>query len=177
MPIGLIAGNGTFPFLVLRAARQLGHEVTVVAIEGEAFRALEALAAELGGTTFTWIQLGQLGQLLKTFKAAGVTRAVMAGQVKHVKLFGGVMPDMTLLSVLMRLKSKNTDALIAAVADVLQEQGVTLMDSTALLADLMARPGVLSPGATDRRACAPTSHSATASPTRLPASTSARRSS
>jgi DUF1009 family protein len=144
MPIGLIAGNGTFPFLVLRAARQLGHEVTVVAIEGEAFEALEALAAELGGTTFTWIQLGQRGRLLKTFKAAAVTRAVMAGQVKHVKLFGGVMPDMTLLSVLMRLKPKNTDALIAAVADVLQEQGVTLMDSTALLADLMARSGVLS---------------------------------
>jgi UDP-2,3-diacylglucosamine hydrolase len=144
MPIGLIAGNGTFPFLVLRAARQLGHEVTVVAIEGEAFEALETLAAELGGTTFTWIQLGHLGRLLKTFKAAAVTRAVMAGQVKHVKLFGGVMPDMTLLSVLMRLKSKNTDALIAAVADVLQEHGVTLMDSTALLADLMARSGVLS---------------------------------
>ena len=144
MPIGLIAGNGTFPFLVLRAARQLGHEVTVVAIEGETFEALEPLAAELGGTTFTWIQLGHLGRLLKTFKAAGVTRAVMAGQVKHVKLFGGVMPDLTLLSVLMRLKSKNTDALIAAVADVLQENGVTLMDSTALLADLMARAGVLS---------------------------------
>ena len=67
----------------------------------------------------------------------------MAGQVKHVKLFGGVMPDLTLLSVLMRLKAKNTDALIAAVADVLQENGITLMDSTALLADLLARAGVM----------------------------------
>ena len=147
MPIGLIAGNGTFPFLVLRAARRLGHEVTVVAIEGEAFPALADLAAELGGATFEWITLGQLGTLIKKLKAAGVSRAVMAGQVKHVKLFGGVLPDLTLLSVLTRLKAKNTDALIAAVADVLAEHGITLMDSTALLADLMARPGVL----TERR--------------------------
>jgi UDP-2,3-diacylglucosamine hydrolase len=143
VPVGLIAGNGSFPFLVLRAARQLGHEVTVVAIEGEAAPALEGLAAELGGTTFTWIPLGQLGTCIKTFKSAAVSRAVMAGQVKHVKLFGGVMPDLTLLSVLARLKANNTDALIAAVADVLEGQGIKLMDSTALLADLLARPGVM----------------------------------
>ena len=143
-PIGLIAGNGRFPFLVLRAARRLGHDVTVVAIEGEAFPELEALAAELGGATVTWIQLGQLGRCIRTFNDAGVTRAVMAGQVKHVKLFGGVMPDMTLLSVLTRLRSKNTDALISAVAGVLADKGITLMDSTALLADLMAGEGVLS---------------------------------
>jgi UDP-2,3-diacylglucosamine hydrolase len=143
VPIGLIAGNGTFPFLVLRAARTLGHEVVVVAIEGEAFPDLERLARELGGTTFTWIALGQLGKCIKTLTGAGVSRAVMAGQVKHVKLFGGVMPDLTLLTVLTRLKSKNTDSLIAAVASVLEEHGVTLMNSTALLQDLMARPGVL----------------------------------
>ena len=143
MPIGLIAGNGTFPFLVLRAARQLGHDVTVVAISGEASRDLTELARELGGTTVTWIALGQLGKCISTFTAAGVTRAVMAGQVKHVKLFGGVLPDLTLLSVLRRLTSKNTDALITAVAAVLEEQGITLMDSTALLADLLAKPGVL----------------------------------
>jgi hypothetical protein len=143
-PLGLIAGNGTFPFLVLRAARQLGHDVVVVAIRGEAFPELETLARELGGTIFVWIHLGQLGKCIDTFQGHGVTRAVMAGQVKHVKLFGGVMPDRKLFSVLMRLKAKNTDALIAAVADVLQDHGVTLMESTALLADLMARPGVLS---------------------------------
>lgn len=143
-PIGLIAGNGRFPFLVLRAARRLGHDVVVVAIEGEAFPELEALAAELGGTTVTWIQLGQLGRCIKTFNESNVTRAVMAGQVKHVKLFGGVMPDMTLLSVLTKLRSKNTDALINAVAGVLADKGITLMDSTALLADLLAGEGVLS---------------------------------
>jgi UDP-2,3-diacylglucosamine hydrolase len=141
--IGLIAGNGTFPFLVLRAARQLGHDVTVVAVKGEAFAPLEALAAELGGTTVHWIGLGQLGRCISILKEAGVSRAVMAGQVKHVKLFADVMPDLTMLSVMARLRSKNTDALISAVANRLQEDGIELMDSTALLADLLARPGVL----------------------------------
>ncbi len=141
--IGLIAGNGTFPFLVLRAARQIGHDVVVVGIEGEASPELEPLARELGGTAFSWIPLGHLGKCLKALKDGGVRRAVMAGQVKHVKLFGGVLPDLLLMKVLARLKSKNTDALIAAVADVLQEHGVTLMDSTALLGELVAKPGVL----------------------------------
>jgi DUF1009 family protein len=143
MPIGLIAGNGKFPFLVLRAARQLGHDVTVVAIKDETFPELEQLAGELGAA-FHWISLGQLGKCISVLKAAGVSRAVMAGQVKHVKVFGGVVPDMTLMKVMFKLTSRNTDALISAVAEVLQEQGITLMDSTALLADLLAKPGVLS---------------------------------
>jgi len=145
MPLGLIAGNGTFPFLILRAARQLGHDVVVVGVEGEAFPALEELGAQLGGVHFHWIPLGHLGTCIKILKTAGVTRAIMAGQVKHTKLFGGVMPDLTLLSVLARLKSKNTDALIAAIADVLHKHGITLMDSTELLADLLAPAGVLTP--------------------------------
>lgn len=148
-PIGLIAGNGTFPFLVLRAARQLGHRVAIVGVEGEASPELEELARELGGATFTWVPLGRLGTCIKVLTGAGVARAVMAGQVKHVKLFGGVVPDLTLLGVLSRLKSKNTDALIAGVADVLQQHGITLMDSTALLADLVARPGVLTRASPD----------------------------
>jgi DUF1009 family protein len=147
MPLGLIAGNGTFPFLILRAARRLGHDVVVVAIEGEAFPELETLATELGGTTFTWNPLGQLGRCIKTLKAAGANRAIMAGQVKHVKLFGGVLPDMTLLSVLTKLKSKNTDALISAIAEVLRSHGIALMDSTELLTDLLAKPGVLTQSA------------------------------
>jgi DUF1009 family protein len=144
MPIGLIAGNGTFPFLVLRAARQVGHDVTLVAIRGEAFPEIEQLAAELGGTSVHWVPLGKLGACIAALRDTGVSQAVMAGQVKHVKLFTDVMPDMTMLSVLTKLTSKNTDALIAGVADALQKQGITLMNSTALLADLLAGPGVLS---------------------------------
>jgi DUF1009 family protein len=142
-PIGLIAGNVVFPLLVLRAARQLGHRVTVVAVEGEATAEIDALATELGGATVTWIQLGELGRCLSTFAGAGITRAVMAGQVKHVKLFGGVQPDAMLAAALARLGTQNTDALIATVAGVLEAKGIALMDSTALLGELLARPGVL----------------------------------
>jgi DUF1009 family protein len=150
VPIGLIAGNGTFPLLVLRAARQLGHEVTVVAIEDEASAALADLAAELGGTTVRWVALGELGACIATLRQAGATRAVMAGQVKHVKLFSDVMPDALLAGALERLPAQNTDSLIRAVAETLHQHGIALMDSTALLADLVASSGVLTtraPGA------------------------------
>jgi len=143
VPIGLIAGNGSFPLLVLRAARQLGQDVSVVAIKGEASASVDDLARELGGTTVSWIGLGQLGRCISTFREAGVSRAVMAGQVKHVKLFTDVMPDLTMLAVLTKLRAKNTDALIAAIADVLQDHGISLLDSTTMLSDLLAKPGLL----------------------------------
>jgi DUF1009 family protein len=143
VPIGLIAGNGKFPFLVLRAARRLGHDVVIVAVKGEAFPELQTLASELGGTTLEWVSLGQLGRCISILKSNGVERAVMAGQVKHVKMFTDVMPDMTLLGVLGRLATKSTDSLISGVADVLEKRGITLMNSAELLDDLLARPGVL----------------------------------
>ncbi len=140
--VGLIAGNGRFPFLVLQGARSLGHDVTVVAIKEEAFADLEAAARE-AGADFHWVSLGQLGKCIKILRAAGVAQAVMAGQVKHVKIFSGIVPDMTLLSVLTRLKSRNTDALISAVAEVMREGGIELLNSTAFLQPLLARPGTL----------------------------------
>ena len=143
MRIGLIAGNGRFPFLVLDAARNLGHDVTVVAIREEADSGLEAAAAGPPPVALHWISLGQLGRCIKVLTDAGITRAVMAGQVKHTKLFAGVVPDLTLMSVLRRLATRNTDALIAAVADVLAERGIELVDSTSFLRPLMARRGVL----------------------------------
>jgi DUF1009 family protein len=144
MRLGLIAGNGRFPFLVLEAARAMGHEVTVVAIREEATRDLDAAVAAPGpAATVHWISLGQLGGWLKILEQAGVTRAVMAGQVKHTKIFGGIVPDMTALSVLTRLTARNTDAIIAAVADVMREHGVELIDSTALLQPMLASDGVM----------------------------------
>ena len=123
--IGLIAGNGRFPFLVLKGARSLGHDVTVVAVKEEAFPDLEEAARD-AGADLHWVSLGHLGKCIKILKGAGVTRAVMAGQVKHVKIFSGIIPDLTLLSVLTRLKSRNTDALISAVADVMRDEGIEL---------------------------------------------------
>ena len=142
MRLGLIAGNGRFPFRVLEAARGLGHDVTVIAIKEEAFPELED-AAEKVSAPLHRVSLGQLGKCINLLKSAGVTQAVMAGQVKHTKLFADIVPDMTLMGILMRLKTRNTDALISGVADVLGDHGIKLIDSTAFLAPLMARPGVL----------------------------------
>ena len=144
MKLGLIAGNGRFPFLVLDAARAMGHEVTVVAIREEAFPDIADAAATPGPpATVHWVPLGQLGAWLKILRAAGATQAVMAGQVKHTKIFGGIVPDLTALSILTRLRSRNTDAIIAAVADVMKDHGVELIDSTALLQPLLASAGVM----------------------------------
>lgn len=140
--IGLIAGNGRFPFLVLDAARSLGHDVTLVAIREEADAALEP-AALARKADVHWVSLGQLGRCIDVLQRAGVTNAVMAGQVKHTKIFSGIVPDLKLLSVLTRLRSKNTDALIAAVADVMREHGIGLVDSTLYLQPLLAREGIL----------------------------------
>jgi len=148
--IGIIAGNGKFPFLALQGARDLGHDVTVIAIKEEAFPDLEA-SAQKADAALHWVSLGQLGKCIKLLKAAGVSQAVMAGQVRHVKIFSGIIPDLTLLSVLKRLKARNTDALISAVADVMKDEGIHLLDSTMFLAPLLAREGVLSNRAPDER--------------------------
>jgi DUF1009 family protein len=141
-PLGLIAGNGQFPFLVLDAARSLARQVVVVAIREEASPDLERAAA-VDGATVEWISLGQLGKCIAILQAAGVTEAIMAGQVKHTKLFSGILPDLTMLSVISKLRSKNTDALISAVADVLKDRGIALIDSTTFLRPLLAGAGTL----------------------------------
>jgi DUF1009 family protein len=143
MRLGLIAGNGRFPFLVLDAARALGYEVTIIAAKEETFPELNDSAAR-HGAAIHWISLGQLGKCISLLKEAGVTRCVMAGQVKHVKIFaGGIVPDLTLLSVLGKLRNRKTDGLIGAVAQVLADHGIELLDSTALLQPLLAKSGVL----------------------------------
>ena len=143
MRIGLIAGNGQFPFLALDAARSLGHDVTIVAIREEASPAMEAAAAAEPVADLHWVSLGQLGRCIDILKRADVERALMAGQVKHTRIFSGIVPDLTLLSVLRRLTTRNTDALISAVADVLGSHGIQLVDSTAFLEPLLARTGTL----------------------------------
>jgi DUF1009 family protein len=150
--LGLLAGNGRFPFLVLDAARSLGHDVTIVAVKEEADADLEAAAAVPTPVPVHRVSLGHLGRCLDVLQQAGVTHAVMAGQVKHTKIYG-VMPDLTFLNLLRKLASRNTDALIGAVADAMRERGIELIDSTALLQPLLAEAGVMT-----RRA--PTTHEA-----------------
>ena len=143
MRLGLIAGNGRFPFLVLDAARGAGYDVTIIALKEEAFPDLEAAAARPPAATIHRVSLGQLGTWMDLLKRVGVTQAVMAGQVKHTKLFADIVPDMAALGVLMRIKSKNTDAIIAGVADALRDNGIALLDSTTFLQPLLAKEGPL----------------------------------
>lgn len=138
--LGLIAGNGKFPFLVLDAARAQGKDVVVAAIKEETDPAIE----QRGAAAVHWLSLGELSKLIDTFKQAGVTTAVMAGQVKHKQIFSAIKPDWRLAKLLLSLTTRNTDSLIGAVAKVLEEEGIHLISSTALLEPLLARPGVLS---------------------------------
>ncbi len=137
--LGLIAGNGKFPFLVLDAARAQGYEVVVAAIREETFPEIESH----GAASVHWISLGELSKLIDTFKAAGVTRAVMAGQVKHKQIFSAIKPDWRLAKLLLSLGTRNTDSLLGAVAKVLADEGIMLENSTALLEPLLAKTGVL----------------------------------
>lgn len=143
MHLGLIAGNGRFPFLVLDAARATGHQVTIIALKEEAFPELEIEAAKPPVASLHRVSLGQLGTWIGLLEKAHVTHALMAGQVKHTKLFSDIVPDFTAIGLLTRIKAKNTDAIIAAVADLLKDRGIELIDSTTFLAPLMARAGVL----------------------------------
>lgn len=142
MKLGLLAGNGRFPFLVLDAARSLGHDVTIVAVKEEADADLEAAASSPTPVPVHRVSLGHLGKALSILQEAGVTHAVMAGQVKHTKIFG-VMPDLTFMSLLAKLPARNTDALIGAVAGLMRDRGIELIDSTALLQPLLASAGVM----------------------------------
>jgi DUF1009 family protein len=135
-PLGLIAGNGRFPFLAAAGARRAGRRVVALAIREEAAAELEAEVDELH-----WISLGQLGRAISILCRAGVREAIMAGQVKHRQIFSGIVPDLKLLGVLARLAFQNTDSLIGAVADALGRDGITLLPSVAFLADQLALAG------------------------------------
>ena len=137
--LGLIAGNGKFPFLVVDAARAQGFDVVVAAIKEETFPEIE----KSGASAVHWLSLGELSKLIETFKQEGVHRAVMAGQVKHKQIFSSIKPDWRLAKLLLSLGTRNTDSLLGAVAKVLGDEGITLENSTSLLEPLLARAGVL----------------------------------
>lgn len=138
MRYGLIAGNGRFPFLVIEGARRAGVEMAVAAIREET----DVSIGQLTGVV-EWVRIGQLGKLIRFFKREGVTRAVMAGQVKHVQIFSNAIPDARMLKMLLRLPRRNTDALIGGIADELAGEGIELIDSTFFLADHLPRAGTL----------------------------------
>ena len=138
MKYGLIAGNGDFPFLVLEGARKQGESLAVVAIKEETDERIEEVAAK-----FVWVGIGQLGKMISFFKDEGVTKVIMAGQVKHVQLFSGAVPDVRMLKMLWNLPRRNTDSLIGGIAAELEKDGIELIDSTHFLQDHLAAKGVL----------------------------------
>src|SRR3989442_7833041 len=137
--LGLIAGNGRFPFLVLDAARAQGLEVIVAAIEEETFPEIESH----GAAAVHWLSLGELSKLIETFKREGVHRAIMAGQVKHKQIFSSIRPDWRLAKLLLTLGTRNTDSLLGAIGKVLADEGIILENSTSMLEPLLAKAGVL----------------------------------
>ena len=141
--LGLIAGNGRFPFLLLQAARAHGLQVVVAAIKEETEPEMNERAAADAGVTVHWMSLGELSRLIETFRAEGVSRAVMAGQVKHKQIFSSIRPDWRLAKLLMNLRTRNTDMLLGAVAKVLGDEGIELISSTAYLEPLLAKAGVM----------------------------------
>lgn len=138
MKYGLIAGNGDLPFLVLEGARSAGESLAVVAIKEETDKGIEAVA-----DVYEWVGIGQLGKMIAFFKKAGVSKVIMAGQVKHVQLFSGAVPDMRMLKMLWGLPRRNTDALIGGIAAELEKDGIELIDSTFFLGEHLAPHGVL----------------------------------
>jgi hypothetical protein len=147
--LGLIAGNGRFPFLLLDAARAHGLTVVVAAIKEETDPEIEQRAAADPKIHVHWLSLGELSRLIDTFQAEGVKRAVMAGQVKHKQIFSSIRPDWRLAKLLLNLRTRNTDMLLGAVAKVLGDEGIELISSTAYLEPLLAKPGVLTRRAPD----------------------------
>src|SRR5256714_5637219 len=146
MRYGLIAGNGKFPFLVIEGARRAGAQLAVAAIREETDPAIEKVADKL-----TWVSIGQLGRMIRFFKREGVEKAIMAGQVKHVQIFSGALPDVRMLKMLISLPRRNTDALIGGVAAELAHEGIELIDSTYFLQDHLPQVGVLTRRAPDER--------------------------
>ena len=141
--LGLIAGNGRFPFLLLEAARAHGLIVVVAAIREETDAEMDARAAADDGVRVHWMSLGELSKLIETFQAEGVSRAVMAGQVRHKQIFSSIRPDWRLAKLLLSLRTRNTDMLLGAVAKVLGDEGIELISSTAYLEPLLAVAGTM----------------------------------
>ncbi|MGC9157522.1 MAG: LpxI family protein [Terracidiphilus sp.] len=152
MKLGLIAGNGRFPFLLLEAARAEGRPVVVAALREETDAEMDRRAEADSGISVHWLSLGELSRLIDTFHKEGVEQAVMAGQVKHKQIFSGIRPDWRLAKLLLNLRTRNTDMLLGAVAKVLADEGIELISSTALLEPLLARQGVLSESVSGGRA-------------------------
>src|SRR5256885_4336784 len=146
MRYGLIAGNGRFPFLVLEGARRAGVSLSVAAIREETDPQIERVAERV-----VWVGIGQLGKMIRFFKREGVEKAIMAGQVKHVQIFSGSLPDVRMLKMLLSLPRRNTDALIGGGGAGMARGGIELIESTYFLQEHPPRERTPPPRPPDAR--------------------------
>ncbi len=136
--IGIIAGNGRFPFLVAEEIKRKGDRAVVFALNEETDPAIEAAADKT-----VWIALGQLQKLIDVMHAEKAVTAVMAGQVKHAQLFANLKLDWRAVKLLGRLINKKTDTILGAIADELAKEGIQLLPSHRYLTHLLAGEGII----------------------------------
>jgi DUF1009 family protein len=147
--VGLIAGWGRFPMLIAQEARRQGVSVHAVGIEGITDPAIKDEVVSL-----EWIKLGQLDRPIQIMKSAGCSKAVMAGRVQHVNIFGGFIPDLRAVRLLARLQDKRADTILKAIAEEFAKDGVELQSSATYLSRFIPAPGVLTkkkPSAADKK--------------------------
>lgn len=136
--IGIIAGGGQFPLLLARAAQEKGCRVVVAAHEGETLPELVTVA-----DCFCWVRLGQLGKIIRFFKKEGIVETVFAGTITKTSIFQDIRPDIKGLSLWGTINVKQDDAILRAVADALECEGIKVLDSTLYLEHLLFPTGVL----------------------------------
>ena len=136
--LGLIAGNGQFPLLFCAAARAEGVEVIAVAHQGETPQAISDHASHV-----TWVRVGELGKIITTFHEAGVTQAVMAGGIYKTGAMTQIQPDARGLAFISKLPNLKDDVILRGVAQELEDEGITIVESTRFLSSLVPQEGVL----------------------------------
>ncbi|MDY0390702.1 LpxI family protein [Desulfobulbus oligotrophicus] len=136
--IGLIAGGGQFPLLFAKAAKARGRRVVAIAHVNETAAELEALADH----TY-WVKLGQLGKIIASFKREDVHEAVFAGTITKTRIFHDILPDLKGLTLWNKIDRRLDDAILRAVADSLEKEGIRVLASTCYLGHLFFPQGLL----------------------------------
>lgn len=136
--IGIIAGGGQFPLLFVEAARKAGRRVVVIAHKGETDERVAGAADEV-----YWVKLGQLGRVISLFKKSGVAETVFLGTITKTRIFRDVFPDLKGLTLWNKIDRKQDDAILRAIADTLEKEGIKVLESTLYLSHLLFPAGVL----------------------------------
>lgn len=145
--IGIIAGEGKFPLMVLEGAKKEGYEVAVAGLKNMASPDLEKVA-----DVFTWVSIGEVGKLVKFLTTNNVRKALLAGRVKHFTIYKDFFPDSVTIFLLTQLKDKKPTSIFKKLSEYLSSKGIELIDSTVFLSNLLPNEGVLTKNKPSRKA-------------------------